>query len=88
MSERVLVAAALMPRLLDQGMTAEEASKLALEQASVLMGPCPGTCCTCGYFGPEETECPSREDRTHCEHWYDGPEAKGNDKCSSESSSE
>lgn len=36
--------------------------------------PCPGTCCSCGYSGTGETECKSREDRTHCEHWWDGPE--------------
>ena len=31
-----------------------------------------GTCCSCGYAGQEETECPKREDRTHCVHWWDG----------------
>ena len=33
----------------------------------------PGKCCSCGYEGAEETECPSREDKTHCPHWWDGP---------------
>ena len=31
-----------------------------------------GTCCSCGYDGQEETECPKRADRTHCVHWWDG----------------
>jgi hypothetical protein len=31
-----------------------------------------GTCCSCGYSGPEETECPTRADRAHCAHWWDG----------------
>jgi hypothetical protein len=33
-----------------------------------------GRCCTCGYDGPDETPCLSREDRTHCVHWWDGPD--------------
>lgn len=31
-----------------------------------------GVCCSCGYAGAEETPCHSREDRTHCNHWWDG----------------
>jgi len=31
-----------------------------------------GTCCACGYSGQEETECTAREDKTHCNHWWDG----------------
>ena len=34
--------------------------------------PVDGRCCDCGYEGHEETECPKREDKTHCEHWWDG----------------
>ena len=32
-----------------------------------------GRCCCCGYEGQEETECPKRQDKTHCVHWWDGP---------------
>lgn len=32
-----------------------------------------GVCCSCGYAGLEETECPKRRDMTHCVHWWDGP---------------
>ena len=32
-----------------------------------------GRCCACGYMGGEETACAQRDDKTHCEHWYDGP---------------
>jgi hypothetical protein len=35
-----------------------------------------GTCCSCGYSGAEETPCQAREDRTHCEHWWDGPDER------------
>ena len=31
-----------------------------------------GTCCACFYDGVKETPCPKREDRTHCEHWWEG----------------
>jgi len=31
-----------------------------------------GVCCTCGYHGTEETPCPSRSDKTHCVHWWEG----------------
>lgn len=34
-----------------------------------------GACCSCGYDGEEETPCGAREDETHCEHWWDGPDA-------------
>lgn len=33
-----------------------------------------GRCCSCGYDGEVETPCLKREDETHCEHWWDGPE--------------
>lgn len=33
-----------------------------------------GTCCSCDYNGEEESECPKREDKIHCEHWWDGPD--------------
>lgn len=37
--------------------------------------PCvPGTCCSCGYTGEEETTCPRAVDGQHCEHWWDGTE--------------
>ena len=36
--------------------------------------PALGKCCSCGYTGHEETDCPSREDQIHCVHWWDGPE--------------
>jgi hypothetical protein len=32
--------------------------------------PVSGHCCSCGYTGQKETECPNREDRVHCEHWW------------------
>lgn len=35
-----------------------------------------GVCCSCGYDGQRETECKQRDDRTHCEHWWDGPAAQ------------
>jgi len=35
-----------------------------------------GTCCSCGYSGQEETECLNREDKTHCECWWEGTEAE------------
>ena len=32
-----------------------------------------GVCCDCGASDPEGSEvCPTREDGTHCEHWWDG----------------
>ena len=34
--------------------------------------PISGICCSCGYSGKEETPCSQREDKTHCEHWWDG----------------
>lgn len=34
-----------------------------------------GTCCACGNSEPEETPCPKREDRTHCNCWWDGEES-------------
>ncbi len=33
-----------------------------------------GRCCSCGYEGEKETPCKKREDKTHCEHWWDGVE--------------
>lgn len=33
-----------------------------------------GTCCDCGYSGDDETPCEKREDGTHCEHWWEGPD--------------
>jgi hypothetical protein len=33
-----------------------------------------GKCCSCGYDGEDETPCPKREDGTHCDHWWDGPD--------------
>ncbi len=33
-----------------------------------------GVCCSCGYKGKEQTECPKREDGVHCECWWDGPD--------------
>jgi hypothetical protein len=36
-----------------------------------------GVCCSCNYSGFEETECPARTDKTHCVHWWDGPDAEG-----------
>ena len=35
-----------------------------------------GRCCCCGYEGAQETECPNRNDKTHCVHWEDGPDEK------------
>ena len=34
--------------------------------------PSDGKCCDCGYTGGSETPCEAREDKTHCEHWWDG----------------
>ncbi len=34
-----------------------------------------GVCCSCGYDKEEETPYMEREDNTHCEHWWDGPDA-------------
>ena len=31
----------------------------------------PGRCCSCGYSGEEETECTGRDDKTHCDHWWE-----------------
>lgn len=36
--------------------------------------PTNGVCCFCGFNGEEETECPDSMDKTHCEHWWDGPD--------------
>ena len=33
-----------------------------------------GVCCNCGFSGEEETVCPAREDKTHCVHWFEGPD--------------
>lgn len=30
-----------------------------------------GKCCACGYIGKQDTDCPKREDNTHCFHWFD-----------------
>lgn len=35
--------------------------------------PVGGVCCSCGFSGDEETDCPARDDAIHCEHWWDGP---------------
>lgn len=35
--------------------------------------PVNGTCCACGYSGPEEIECPKRPGDSCCDHWWDGP---------------
>lgn len=43
------------------------------EKPTFLEEPLNGTCCSCGYDGPEETPCLKREDGTHCVHWWDGP---------------
>lgn len=34
-----------------------------------------GVCCSCGYSGEKETACQMRDDHTHCEHWWDGPDS-------------
>jgi hypothetical protein len=34
-----------------------------------------GVCCSCGFSGEEETECSVRPDRTHCVHWWEGPDS-------------
>lgn len=44
----------------------------ATAQTGSLTGPTGGTCCGCGYAGPEETTCPTRQDGVHCSHWWDG----------------
>ncbi len=36
--------------------------------------PINGICCSCGYSDDEETPCDQRDDRAHCEHWYEGPD--------------
>lgn len=41
-------------------------------------GPLEGVCCQCAYAGEEETPCPKRDDETHCNHWWDGPEEATN----------
>ena len=41
------------------------------------MTPTRGACCACGYGASDETPCPAREDGTHCNHWWDGPDAPG-----------
>jgi len=53
--------------------------KEAIEGATIMAGTqtkdtagTAGVCCSCRYDGIEETECPARDDRTHCEHWFDG----------------
>ena len=37
--------------------------------------PVGGKCCACGYTGEEETPCPKRPGDSHCDHWWDGPDA-------------
>jgi len=33
-----------------------------------------GVCCTCGQSEPYPDDCPKREDGTHCDCWWDGPD--------------
>lgn len=35
--------------------------------------PTYGRCCSCGYTGHVESVCEPRDDKTHCNHWWDGP---------------
>lgn len=48
-----------------------------VEREKLKLKPQDGICCACGDTGEhkdgEETECPAREDKTHCNHWWDGP---------------
>jgi hypothetical protein len=73
------------PTLLEQEMGGrlDELRRLAKEAqvepqpaSSAERTPVDGTCCSCGYNGAEDTPCQAREDRTHCEHWWDGPEER------------
>lgn len=50
----------------------ERAYLLRVQQAEEKATGIGGKCCSCGYEGKEETPCPKREDKTHCEHWWDG----------------
>jgi hypothetical protein len=47
--------------------------------------PAGGACCSCGYGGEWETECPARGDGTHCVHWWDGPGDGSSQRTSTES---
>ena len=40
------------------------------------MEPKNGKCCACSYEGEKETVCSERDDRAHCEHWWDGPDGE------------
>jgi len=42
--------------------------------------PREGVCCSCGYADAEEIDCPAREGRTHCAHWWDGPPESDGDE--------
>jgi len=49
-------------------------SKTVTTQDPHPYGPINGVCCSCGFGGEEETECPARKDHTHCVHWWEGPD--------------
>ncbi|VVB53304.1 Uncharacterised protein [uncultured archaeon] len=51
-----------------------EARKIRKALRGKKVKPVNGVCCSCGYKGKKETPCKVREDDTHCEHWWDGPD--------------
>jgi hypothetical protein len=53
---------------------AEFAEKQIASPAPQTPAPTGGRCCSCGYDGEAETPCEKREDETHCDHWWDGPD--------------
>lgn len=62
-------------RVVERG--ADRRIVFVLREGSTGPGAVPrcGTCCSCGTSAPEESPCPTRADRTHCEHWWDEPES-------------
>lgn len=58
---------------------AEAAERGSAATAPTSQKPVNGTCCSCSYAGAEETPCEAREDRTHCEHWWDGSDGDQNE---------
>lgn len=55
---------------------AEAAERGSVATAPTSQKPVNGTCCSCSYRGAEETPCEARDDHTHCEHWWDGPDGE------------
>ena len=54
--------------------TLDSAAENGMRVEDEVVSPKAGVCFSCGYSRQYETDCPTREDHTHCEHWWDGPD--------------